>query len=142
VGKDYKVHLFDVSHDSVKASKVLDNHLKEVNVVAYNSSGTTLVSAGKDRNIFFWINDKPQNATGWCFHNAQVTDISFSPSNEKIVSGSADESIIVWKDTKTYEPTRSTFEASHCQGVDRVFFWDDHTVVSMGSDKVIKVWDV
>jgi len=141
-GKDYQVHLFDVSHDSAKASKVLNNHIKEVNVVTYNSSGSALVSAGKDRNIFFWVNDKPQNATGWCFHNAQVTDISFSPSNDRLVSGSADEGIIVWKDTKGYEATRSTFDAAHCQGVERVFFWDEKTVISLGADRVIKVWDV
>jgi WD40 repeat protein len=141
-GKDYKVHLFEVSHDAVKPSKVLDNHLKEINVVAYNNAGTTLVSAGKDRNIFFWVNDKPQNATGWCFHNAQVTDISFSPSGDRLVSGSADEGIIVWKDTKTWETTRQTIEAAHCAGVDRVFFWDDKTVLSLGADRVIKIWDV
>jgi len=140
-GKDYKVHLFDVSHDTVKDSKVYDNHIKEVNVVAYSPAGP-IVSAGKDRNIFFWTNDKPQNATGWCFHNAQVTDISFSPSGDKLVTGSADEGIIVWKDTKTFEPTRATWEGAHCQGVERVFFWDDKTVVSLGSDRVIKVWDV
>jgi len=141
-GKDYKIHIFELSHDSVKPSKVLDNHIKEVNVCVYNSSGTQLVTAGKDRNIYFWVNDKPQNVTGWCNHNAQVTDVSFSPNNERVVTGSADESIIVWKDTKTYETSRTTLEAAHCQGVDRVFFWDDKTVISMGSDRVIKVWDV
>jgi len=140
-GKDYKVHIFDISHDSAKAGKVLDNHIKEVNVVAFSPSGA-LVSAGKDRNIFFWVNDKPQNATGWCFHSAQVTDISFSPSGDRVVSGAADENIIVWKDTKTYESTRTTWEAAHCQGVDRVFFWDEHTIISLGADRVIKVWDV
>jgi len=141
-GKDYKVHLFDVSHDAVKPSKVLDNHIKEVNVIAYNSAGNQLVSAGKDRNIYWWVNDKPQNATGWCFHNAQVTDISFSPSNNLMASCSADEGIIIWKDTKTFESTRTTWDAAHCQGVERICFWDEKTVVSLGSDRVIKVWDV
>jgi len=141
-GKDYKVHLFEVSHDNVTKGKVLDSHIKEVNVCAYTADGKALVSAGKDRNIYFWVGEKTQNATGWCFHNAQVTDISFSPTNDRLVSCSADEGIIVWKDTKTYEATRTTWDGAHCQGVERVFFWDDKTVVSLGSDRVIKVWDV
>jgi len=88
------------------------------------------------------LGEKTQNATGWCNHNAQVQDISFSPSFDRLVSGAADEGIIVWSDVKTYETTRVTIEGAHCQAVDKVFFWDDHTILSAGSDKVVKVHDV
>jgi len=141
-GKDGKVHIFEVSHDSAKKTKALENHLKEVNVCAYNKDGSTLVSAGKDRNIYVWIGDKPQNASGWCFHNAQVMDVSFAPSQDRLVTGSADETIIIWKDLKSYDNTRTTLDAAHCQGVERVLFWDDSTVLSLGSDRVIKTWQV
>jgi len=141
-GKDGKVHLFDVSHDAAKPSKSLENHLKEVNVCTYNNNGSMLVSAGKDRNIYIWIGDKPQNASGWCFHNAQVMDVGFSPSQDRIVTGAADESIIIWKDLKAFDNTRTTLDAAHCQGVERVMFWDDSTLLSLGSDRVIKTWQV
>jgi WD40 repeat protein len=141
-GKDYKIHLFDISHDTAKQGKVYDNHLKEVNLCTYNKDGSMLVSAGKDRNIYVWVGDKAQNASGWCFHNAQVTDASFAPSQDRIVTCSADESIMIWKDLKSFDNTKTTIDASHCAGVERVMFWDDSTILSLGSDRVIKTWQV
>jgi WD40 repeat protein len=56
-------------------------------------------------------------------------------------TGSLDMRIIVW-DLTTEPAGRVTFDRAHTEGVTKLTFLDDTTLVSCGSDACLRVWTV
>lgn len=54
-------------------------------------------------------------------------------------TGSLDMSIIVW-DVTTEPAGRVTFDRAHIEGVTKLSFLDDATLVSCGADACLRVW--
>jgi len=143
-GKDKKVHFFSVGSDGFKHTKEYKDSDKEVVVAHYRPDQSLVSTVDKDKRIYFYNKEgKNLNALGWEYHAATVTTGAWSPSGKRYATGSADESIIIWSDfTKFSDDARVHIKDAHCSGVEFVAFWDEDTLVSLGSDRSIRIWDL
>jgi len=143
-GKDKKVHFFSVTGDGFKHTKEYKESDKEVIIAHYRPDQSLVATVDRDKRIYFFNKDgKNLNSLGWEYHAATVSAGAWSPSGKRYATGSADESIIVWSDlTKFSEDSRLLIKDAHCTGVDFVAFWDEDTLVSVGSDRSIRIWDL
>lgn len=144
-GKKAKLVWFALEKDTPVKKATTDVPEQNVNVVKYSPDGKLCASVDSGRRIsIFDVDDKRtnRNPLGWTFHSSNVTDLSFSPSSDKLATVSADESIIVWTDLKNFTESRVKVELAHTSGVLRVGWLDDNTLVTIGSDRCIRFWDV
>jgi WD40 repeat protein len=73
------------------------------------------------------------------FHSARVQCLAWSPDSSRLATGSLDMSIIVWE--LSSEPVaRTTWERAHVEGVTKLAFVDNGTLVSSGADACLRVW--
>jgi len=143
-GKDKKVHFYHVTGSGLTADKEYKESDKEVTLAHYNPEGSLLATIDKDKRIYFYNKEgKNLNPLGWEYHAATVTHGAWSPSGARYATGSADESIIIWSDFKKFsEDTRLHIKDAHSQGVELVAFWDENTLISVGSDRSVKIWEL
>jgi len=144
-GKDKKVHFYNVTSSGLTAAgKEFKESDKEVILAHYNHDGSLLATIDKDKRIYFYNTEgKNLNPLGWEYHAATVTHGAWSPSGARYATGSADETIIIWSDFKKFsEDTRLLIPDAHSQGVEFVAFWDENTLISVGSDRSVKIWDL
>jgi WD40 repeat protein len=138
---DGKIRVFKIDGDKISLANTHEGqHQGKVVSVNYTPENV-LMSAGFDRQIFFWkSNDAVHNTNGWPYHNSSVLSSSFS-SNGLLVTGSQDQNLIVWRDVKGYDHSKkTTIELAHLEGVLGVAFLKDDTLVSIGGDKAVKTW--
>jgi len=143
-GKDKKVHFYTVGSDSFTKGREYKDSDKEVTHVTHRPDGSLLATIDKDRRLYFYNNEgKNLNPLGWEYHNATVTCGAWSPSGARYATGSVDETILVWSDFKTFkDEARLLIKDAHSQGVEFVAFWDENTLISVGSDRSTRIWDL
>jgi len=142
-GKDKVVHLYSISGDAPKETKKLSgSHDRDITSLEYSPDGKLLCSTGKDRAIYLWstATGEVQNPTGWTFHSANVPHASWSPDVKLLATGSTDEDINIWRDFKNFKFDRQTIKLAHKGGVLKLYFWDASTLLSVGSDRAIRIW--
>ncbi|MEM9859378.1 MAG: caspase family protein [Bacteroidota bacterium] len=93
-----EIRIIDLFNDD--EITVLYGHKDAVNSVRFNSDGSFLASAGRDKNILVWgiDNGKIQGTPVKRFsgHEAPINDLSFFPDRNKVVSCSNDGSVRIW----------------------------------------------
>lgn len=147
-GKDKKLHLYDVGKDTLKAqSATIDTHDKPLTALRFSPDGQWLASTDQEASVYMhsWggAAHTVANKSGWRFHQAGVKDVDWSADSARLVTSSQDTHIIVWRDLKTFNGSeRSRAKDAHVDGANFVRFWNDNTLLSVGSDRCIKVWDV
>jgi WD40 repeat protein len=120
----------------------MQGHSGDVYSVAFNSIGTSIVSASEDRNVKIW------NLDGDCLstlegHKNEVLTALFDASGTRVVSGSYDKTIKVWNATSG--AVISTL-LGHSGGVSSVALLNDSfnlsgsKLVSASFDRTVKVW--
>jgi len=141
-GKDKKVHTYKVEA-KLSAGDVFTESDRPVTFVSYRPGSSLLATIDQGKYIYFYQDGKNLNRHGWVFHNATVTCGGWSPSGARFATGSADQNIIIWSDFKTYsDETRLTITDAHIGGVDFLSWWDDNTLISVGSDRTIRIWNI
>jgi WD40 repeat protein len=143
-GKDKKVHFYTVGAGSFTKGKEYKDSDKEVTHVRFRPDGSLLATIDKDRRLYFYNNEgKNLNPLGWEYHSATVSCGAWSPSGARFATGSADETILVWSDFKTFkDESRIHIKDAHSQGVEQIAFWDENTLISVGSDRSTRIWDL
>jgi WD40 repeat protein len=140
-GSHKKVVVYDVRGSTASTSGVAMECERDVAIVNGSPDGKFWVALDKNRNVNFWDQKGTSLNIGWNFHSATIQCGAFSPSGRRYATGGADLNIIVWSDFKNFNPVRLKFEA-HAQGVAHVGWLDENTIVSVGDDRVIKVWTI
>jgi len=143
-GKDKVLHFFSVTGGKLSKGREYKDSDKEITEVHYRPDGSLVATIDKDKRLYFYNKDgKNLNSLGWEYHAATVTSGAWSPSGKRFATGSADESILVWSDFVKFDDNcRLHIKDAHSQGVEFLQFWDDNTLISVGSDRSIKVWDL
>lgn len=126
----------------------LSGHDNVVNQVAFSLDGELIASSSGDRTVKLWRRDGTAVAT-LRSHNSTVLGVAFSPNSELIASTSEDRTVKLWAKDKTQPPSpnphytlRHTLKA-HTDTVQQVAFSPDgKTIVSVSSDKNLKLWSV
>jgi len=141
-GKDKKIHTYRVDGKLAEA-EVFSESDRPITNVLYRPGSNLLATVDQDRHLYFYADGKNLNRHGWMFHNANVTAAAWSPSGARFASGAADTNIIIWSDFKDYkDESRITISDAHSGGVDHVGWWDENTVISVGVDRSVRIWNI
>jgi len=143
-GKDKKVHFYDVKSDSFTKGREYKDSDKEVTHVLHRPDGSLVATIDRDKRLYFYNKEGKQlNSGGWEYHSATVACGAWSPSGARFATGSADETILIWSDFKTFkDEQRVHIKDGHSQGVEQLAFWDENTLISVGSDRSTRIWDL
>jgi WD40 repeat protein len=133
--------------------KILNNEFKlvkrwiahENTVTGLAVSGANLISVGRDARIKFWSIDDDYSL----FHEIPghlyaINELSLSPNKKYFATCSIDKTIKIW-DTekmrllKVIDKQRS---AGHGTSINKLFWENDHTVVSSSDDRTLSVWSI
>jgi WD40 repeat protein len=129
------------------------NHPNSVNAVAYNATGTQLVTGCSDGRVRLFDLTKGALLREIIAHNTMnlqaIYTVAFSPDGKQVVSGSIDQTLKLWdagtgkmvREFKAYKEKVS--EKGHQEAVLSVAFSPDGKQIVSGSmDRTIKVWNV
>lgn len=138
---DWKIY---ITNPDLKILEVLEGHAQSVFALAYDAEKQTLFSGGRDAILRIWdlitATQINQIAAHW-FH---IHALSLNTSGNLLASGSMDKTIKIW-DTKSAELLKvidlTKFEA-HKSSVNCLLWLNEHTLVSSGDDKSVKVWEI
>jgi WD40 repeat protein/HEAT repeat protein len=93
-GSDNLIHLWDLQQGKELPS--LSGHTDPINCLAFNKSGTRLVSGGKDRTVRVWDVRTGRQTFLLPGHLNSVTGVAFQPGGEYVASCSADRTVRLW----------------------------------------------
>ncbi|KAG2494495.1 hypothetical protein HYH03_007264 [Edaphochlamys debaryana] len=125
---------------------ILAQHHRAVNSVAFNPSGTLLVSGSEDKSVRVWDPLTGEQKAVLFGHTGQVLGVAFSSNGQLIASGSVDSTVRVW-DASTGEEKCAL--DGHTDWVRDVAFSpgtspgaNGRWIASCGDDKTVRVWEV
>jgi WD40 repeat protein len=131
--------------------RTLEGHTDEVYGCAYSPDGTRVVSGSGDKTLKIWEAETGREIRTLEGHTDEVNGCAYSPDGARIVSGSSDCIFKIWdaeagQEIHTIEghaggawdfPNRATYPVTAC-----AYSPDGARVVSAGSDRTLKIWDV
>jgi WD40 repeat protein len=113
-------------------------HQDALRAVAFSRDGKSLVSGGKDHEVFIW--DLAGNAPGRRFdgHSDLVYSVAFSSDGKRIASASFDQKVIVW-DVASGQPVKTLSFSTRMMAA--IFSSNDAWLATAGQDGNVTVWD-
>ena len=141
-GNDCKLYVY--SSELKEKHVISDGHLKPIHSVALSHDGTMLaVGDGRDVCVYKTADFSPViGKSTFCFHLQKVTALAWSPDDKVIASGGADDSIYLW----SIEKKKSVhYRFAHRGGIVGLAFktdTNDMSLVSVGKDSCVVLWDV
>jgi tricorn protease-like protein len=125
--------------DSV-TGELLKSFAKEnVKSVAWNDTGSKIVSSSSDTMVDIWDVETGRLLTTLKGHTGSVTTVSWSHDGLKILSGPEDETIKIW-DATTGEELK-TLEGHSDRVISVAWKYDDSKIMSGSEDWSVKIWD-
>lgn len=140
--QDNKVHVFLRNAFNLSPKLELD-HLGAITDVKYSPCGSFLAACDTNRKIIVYRLPGYELAHNqeWGFHTARVNSIEWSPDSRCVASGSLDTSVIIW--SMDNPAKHIIIKNAHPQSqITRLVWMDNNTVVSVGQDCNVKVWEV
>lgn len=149
-GKNKKVTVYEIAGDAIKpaaATTTISIHDKPLTSIRFSPDSSLLASTDQEASIYLHdVSGGAQtlkNRSGWRFHQAAVKDADFSPDSSKLVTSSLDAHIILWRDLKEFQAaSRTRINDAHIDGANFVRFIDDASIISVGGDRAIKIFDL
>ncbi|ESW97398.1 hypothetical protein KL921_001060 [Ogataea angusta] len=128
------------------AKKALKGHSHIVQDCAISPDGLYAISASWDKTLRLWKLDTGESVVRFVGHKGDVLSVSIAANSRQIVSASRDKTVKVWN---SLGQCMATLE-SHTDWVNAVRFSPSSptdeakaaTVISAGSDKLVKAWDL
>jgi WD40 repeat protein len=133
---DHTVKLWDAQTGKVVA--VLEGHTSPVCAVQFSPDGKLLATASHDRTARLWDVAKRKAVHTLEGHKGALLGVAFSPDGKTVATGGIDSVVRVWD---VERGTAKQALEGHRSWVNSVAFAPDGTLVSGGSDEVVKLWD-
>jgi hypothetical protein len=115
----------------------IKKHTDWVTAVEYSPDGILLASGDRNGGLFVW--ETPTGAEFFSLrgHNQAITDVAWRGDGNQLASSSEDGTVRLWE----MENGRSIKTLSH-GGASSVRYAHDGRIVTLGRDKVTRLWDV
>lgn len=154
-GWDETLRLWDVH--ARKRRAILTGHTDWISECAFSPDGTMIVSASWDGTLKLWDVATGQELATLIGHTWGVGDCAFSPDGTLIASASRDWTLKLWDvrsgqvratlgvpftDEEYWEGEASeSYSGYTCEVTSCIFSPDGSTLLSVGSNGVLKLWD-
>uniref|UniRef100_A0A0A9XRS2 Small ribosomal subunit protein RACK1 n=1 Tax=Lygus hesperus TaxID=30085 RepID=A0A0A9XRS2_LYGHE len=137
--RDKSLIIWDTANNIPKKRLIGHNHF--VQDVAITPDCKHAISGSWDGSLRLWDLQQGVSKIRFVGHTKDVLSVSFSQDSRRILSSSRDRTIKVWNTLGNCVYTYYDIDR-HCEWVSVVRFTmaEDHSFVSAGWDKVIKVW--
>lgn len=129
------VHVWDLR--TGKSIKHFLGHAKRVLNAEFHPNGFQLATSGDDGTIKIWDLRRRKQAASLPAHSNLVTRLRFAESGEYLASSSFDGTAKLWSCRNWKMLNQFQGHEGKVTGVDLV---DDHTIVTCGFDKTLKMW--
>jgi WD40 repeat protein len=106
--------------------------------ITVSPDGELVASANSDRTVRLWSASTGRLLQVLRGHSDLVLDVAFSPDGKYLASASYDKTIRIWE----LATQRHRVLRGHSQGVYRVVWRGNDSLVTGSSDGTIRVWDV
>ncbi len=139
-GYDRLIHLWDVPPKS-EPRRTLKDHSDSVYSLAFHRDGKLLASGAADRAVKVWDITSGKRLYTLSDPTDWVYAVTWSPDGKHLAAGGVDKSIRIWTaDAEGGKLVNSAF--AHESAVTRLMFpKDGSSLVSVGEDRVVKVWN-
>jgi WD40 repeat protein len=113
-------------------------HTEWIYALEFSPDGVLLATADRNGGMFVWESETAREFQNLAGHKGAVTDVSWRIDSNVLASSSEDGTNKLWemeggKEIKSW--------ASHAGGASSIEFAKDGKLVSVGRDKLTKVWD-
>jgi WD40 repeat protein len=142
---DHAAVLWDITdRRKPRRTAVLKGHDGVVTSVAFDRTGTRVVTGGDDWDAIVWDRTdpgRPVRKQKLVNHNGTVTGAAFSPDGRRIVTSGSDRIAILWERSKTGQYQGVTAMRNHDGAVTAVAISPDgRTVATAGADRAALLW--
>ncbi len=121
-------------------AQTLSGHSGPVYSIAFSRSGQTLVSGGRDATLRMWsiagIGNSQEHGK-LANPGGAVNAVAISPDGKMIAAAGEDGTVRVWEGGREVVTIRA-----HAGSADALAFGDSRWLVTGGSDKLVKVWEL
>ncbi|MEI6687720.1 MAG: WD40 repeat domain-containing protein, partial [Planctomycetota bacterium] len=124
-----------------KLIQELKDHSDSVYAVAFNKDGTMLASTGADRAIKVWDTKTWKKLHALSDSTDWVYTLAWSPVKNQLLGAGVDQTLRIWALEK--DSSKLIVSAyAHTSGVTKAVWTSDGTkIVSIGEDKIWKIWN-
>ena len=129
------VHVWDLR--TGKSIKHFMGHAKRVLNTEFHPNGFQLATSGDDGTIKIWDLRKRKMTASIPAHSNLITNARFDPTGEYMTSSSFDGTVCLWGTRDWKVLNRLHGHDGKVSGVD---FLNDHSIISCGFDKTLKLW--
>ncbi|EDO43209.1 predicted protein [Nematostella vectensis] len=135
------VYIYKLDQDTLEEKTQISGEKQEVIDLAYSPDGGWLAVAS-DRKIFcFQKIDYKEITKDFWTHNAKITSIAWSQDSKHIASSSLDTNIRI--SCPNNPKAKNLIEAAHPKSsVTSVAWYDNDTLVSVGHDCCVRLWNI
>merc|ERR1711957_1046908 len=144
-GDDKQVHMYPLISGAFGDDTVVCKaHTHHVLSFRWSPCGTRFSSSSADKTVLVHdaISLAQLNGSSWEFHRMMVNDHAWSPDGKRVATISNDLQIFVWTDTEKFSTKKVKIAGVHSVSANRIDWLDNNTLVSIGSDGVIKKFSV
>ncbi|KAB2017427.1 hypothetical protein E1A91_D08G163400v1 [Gossypium mustelinum] len=119
---------------------LMKGHERPLTFLKYNRDGDLLFSCAKDHTPTVWFADNGERLGTYRGHNGAVWSCDVSRDSMRLITGSADQTVKLWNvqtGAQLY-----TFNFGSPARINRAVWGPlNRTIVSVGEDAVIRIWD-
>lgn len=138
------MRVFELSNGEFVLTGELNKNLGNITSLAVHPE-LNLIAVGDSVGKIFVYDTESKDAIiqKWVFHSSRITSLDWSKCGDYLVSGSIDTNVYVWDRENPFK--KVAIKNAHVDAVNSVRFLNNTsglTVVSVGQDAAVRVWDV
>lgn len=145
--RGHSVHVYKYSDGQEMEEMSEIKLLGQPTALAYSPDEKFLTMSDSNRRVTLLKVGAPSahyekaHSREWGFHSARVNCLAWAPNGQFIASGGLDCAIIIWSVDNPQK--HFTLSAAHVQSqINGISWLDNATIVSVGQDGNVKIWNV
>ncbi len=113
-------------------------HTDWITAVGFGPDGKTLLTADRNGGIFLWEADTGREVASLRGHTGEITSVSWRADSKIVATSGADGTVRLWEAEEGKQVKSWT---AHAGGTTSVSFASDGRLLTVGRDKVVKLWN-